>query len=139
MITVKMLKKLNACQEGIKFFQNNKLEGFPISKLNEIKGDYKSYINWLKTKLSETRIYDKNDNLIHSKASNGLETYYKYDSNNNIIHYKNSNGIEYWQKYDSNNNLIHSKDCNGFKIKNIIEYYDNGQLKKFNDLEIPQF
>jgi len=35
-----------------------------------------------------------------------------------VIHFKNSNGYEYWKE---------------------IEYYNDGQLKRFNELEIPWF
>lgn len=48
-------------------------------------------------------------------------------------------GDEYWFQYDANNNEIHYKNSNGKKTHNVIEYYDDGQLKKFNDLEISWF
>ena len=83
--------------------------------------------------------YDKNSNLIHHKDSTGYEEWYEYDENNNLIYYKDSEGIEYWNRYDENNNLIHYKDSNGYEYDNEIEYYPDGQLKKYNELELPWF
>ena len=57
--------------------------------------------------------YDKNNNLIHFKNSNGIEYWKEYDKNNNLIHSKYSYGYENWNEYDENNNLIHSKDSYG--------------------------
>ena len=59
--------------------------------------------------------YDSNNNLIHSKKSDGYEVWYEYDSKNNVIHSKNSDGYEYWNEYDSNNNLIHRKYSTGYE------------------------
>ena len=56
--------------------------------------------------------YDKNNNLIYCKYSNGTELWREFDKNNNFIHHKNSNGFEFWREYDKNNNLIHYKDSN---------------------------
>jgi len=38
-VTLELLKELNACQSGVDFFKRNKLEGFPLSRLQEISGD----------------------------------------------------------------------------------------------------
>ena len=72
------------------------------------------------------REYDQNNNLIHSKDSNGVEEWQDFDQNNNLIHYKNSNGYEYWKEYDLNNNLIHSKDSNG--VEEWKEFDQNNNL-----------
>ena len=39
----------------------------------------------------------------------------EYDKNNNLIHYKYSNGYEEWYEYDKNNNEINHKDSNGYE------------------------
>ena len=54
--------------------------------------------------------YDKNNNLIYIKDSDGYENWWKYDENNNIVHFKDSFGFESWKKYDKNNNLIYYKN-----------------------------
>jgi YD repeat-containing protein len=38
--------------------------------------------------------YDKNNNLIHYRASNGVEVWHEYDENNNEIHYRTSTGVD---------------------------------------------
>jgi len=80
--------------------------------------------------------YDKKNNLIHYKHSNGREEWNKYDKNNNLIYYKHSNGVEYWNEYDKNNNLIHFKDSNGYeewnkydKKNNKIHYKDSNGIE----------
>jgi len=50
--------------------------------------------------------YDKNNNLIYYKDSNGFEVWREYNEENNCIHYKDSNGIENYYKYDKNNNNL---------------------------------
>jgi len=59
--------------------------------------------------------YDKNNNLIYCKYSNGTELWREFDKNNNFIHHKNSNGFEFWYKYDENNKKIYYKDYSGYE------------------------
>jgi YD repeat-containing protein len=59
---------------------------------------------------------DSKGNVVHTKNSDGYETWIEYDKNNNRIHYKDSDGYENWREYDENNNLIHRKDSNGFEV-----------------------
>ena len=129
-LTIELLKKLNACKEGIDFVEKNNLEGYDLSTLDEIKGDYNDFKSWLQDfkdlKVSKNKItfinsygyskeykYDKNNNRIYMKDSSGFSRKYKYDKNNNLIFYKGSNGYSREYKYDKNNNLIFEKDSNG--------------------------
>jgi YD repeat-containing protein len=75
--------------------------------------------------IEEWNEYDKNDNLIHCKYSNGKEYWKEYDKNDNLIHYKDSNGIESWNEYDNKNNLIHYKDSKGYEYWNEYDKNDN--------------
>jgi YD repeat-containing protein len=52
--------------------------------------------------------YDSNGNMVHSKDSDGYESWREYDSNGNMIHYKDSNGYECW--FDSNGKEISKKE-----------------------------
>ena len=54
--------------------------------------------------------YDKNNNQIYYKDSDGFERWYKYDENNNEVYYKSSSGFERWMEYDKNNNRVYFKD-----------------------------
>ena len=38
-VTKDVLEKLEACEEGIKFFVKNDLEGFPVDRIKDIEGD----------------------------------------------------------------------------------------------------
>ena len=115
-LNLKFLTALNACETAKKFIKRNNLETFPVSMLDQIRGDHNDWVKWIKNKLNNVKMeFDSNNNLIHYEDSNGYEYWYEYDSNNNIIHQKNSNGYEYWYEYDSNNNLIHFKDSYGFE------------------------
>jgi len=40
------------------------------------------------------------------------EEWYEYDKHNNIIHVKTSNGREEWYKYDKKHNLVYVKCLN---------------------------
>ena len=43
------------------------------------------------------------------------------------------------QEYDQNNNLIHYKDSTGNEEHYVVEYYEDGQLKRYEDLKIPWY
>jgi|688.fasta_scaffold1928994_1 YD repeat-containing protein len=60
--------------------------------------------------------YDSNGNLIHSKDSDGFETWHEYDANGNLIHYKSSGGVESW--YDSFGKKIDKLQSTGVKYHN---------------------
>ena len=75
--------------------------------------------------------YDENNNIIHSKDSDGFEYWNEYDKNNNLIHHKNSDGYEYWYEYDENNNEIHYKDSDGFEYYK--EYDENNNCIHYKD------
>jgi YD repeat-containing protein len=78
--------------------------------------------------MKEITEYDKNNNQIHIRYSDGYEWWSEYDENNNLIHMRNSNGYEVWREYDKNNNLIHYRNSNGFEA-----WYD----EKGNRIEKP--
>ena len=76
--------------------------------------------------------FDKNNNRIYSKNSNGFEIWVKYDENNNKIYYKNSFGNEYWYKYDENNDCIEITEKE-YKEK---EYNSRTKCSRFELMEI---
>ena len=160
-ITVKFLKQFGACESGIKFFEMNKLERFPIELLDQVVGDYCGFVDWIKYKLKDQfyvdkngnliRIensygywknleYDSNNNLIRTEDSSGCWKNMEYDSNNNLIRTENSSGCWKNMEYDSNNNLIKTETSSGYW--EMYEYYDDGQLKSIGgnyNLFIPWF
>ena len=69
-ITEEVLTKLDACEDGKKWWLRNVGEGFPVSRLKDIKGDFSNYITWLKDKFYNSK-YDKNGNRLSTKNSNG--------------------------------------------------------------------
>lgn len=64
--------------------------------------------------------------MIHSKYSNGSETWYEYDSNGNLIHTKDSDGYEAWNKYDAKGNKIYCETNSGYEYWYDYDY--NGNL-----------
>jgi hypothetical protein len=120
-ITEELLTRLNACKNGKDWWIRNNLEGFPTSRLREIKGDYKKYISWLKDKIYNST-FDKQGNQLTHKDSNGYWWKVTYDSNDRQLAYKDSN--DYWWKatYDSNGNkLTHKNSKNKDWIMSFVE------------------
>ena len=71
----------------------------------------------------EVKKFDKNNNEIYHKHSDGIEYWYKYDKNNNRINFKGSSGYESWQKFDENNRVIYYK--NSIRTEYWCKYDDN--------------
>jgi len=133
------LESLNACSDAIDFVERNNLVGFPVDRLNEVEGDYKDYVSWLKSELSTRREYDSNGNKTLEVDPDGSECRYEYDSNGNKTLEVNPDGGEYRWEYDSNGNKTLLVYPNGCEVSTPISYYDNGQLKSIGGLNIPQF
>ncbi len=154
-LTKKLLIQWGACKEGIAFCERNKLFGFDLDRIDEIKGDHNDFINWLKRQLNIKRGYDSNtikccllngcwyiltfddnDNKIKEEKSNGNWTKWEYDTNGNKIKYEDSSG--YWMKweYDKNGNKI-KEESDGYREITETEIYPNGQLKRIGELELP--
>ena len=154
-LNTEFLKAINACPAAIEFVIRNKLESLPLSRLNEIEGNYNYYVSWMKNKTWE---FDQNNNKILEVDSDGDETRWEYDQNNNKIRVVLADGRENRWEYDQNNNKILEVDSGGYEIRweydrnnNKIrvvypdgyekcwetEYYDNGQLKRIGDMAIP--
>jgi YD repeat-containing protein len=113
-ITEEVLTKLDACEDGKAWWLRNELSGYPVSRLREIKGDYKEYIVWLKDKFYNCT----------------------YDSYGNRLTYKDPDGYEWTKTYDSYGNLTSDDD-------NIYEYNRENGLILFKNgediLSIPKF
>ena len=135
-LTLDFLKKHDACTDGIKWAVNNKLIGMPFKMIDEITGEYESYIYWLLQQANAEYMYDHNRNIAHLITPTGDETWLEYDSNHNTIYKKHisadetwevyedeydlnndncyqTNTYEVWKEYDSNNNLIYYKNTLG--------------------------
>ena len=87
-LTIKLLKDLDACQEGIDLVKNSNLEGFPLNRLGEVKGDYEDFVTWLKDKLEYIEIeYDTNGNIISKKEldyNGNVKWSYEYSYDENV-------------------------------------------------------
>lgn len=216
---------MDACKEGVDFCKRNKLYGFDLDRINEVRGDHYGFIYWIRSNIllfnleydERERLikkgtmvsyeYDDNDNIITKTFSSGCVINYEYDNRNNRISEYNSEGSKWGFEYDDNNRLItkthnnpttgitgiimyvydasgnciqeirgatnvtsyeyndnniiisktydgqytirYEYDANGgllreYKpnpwdkvVEHTIEYYDNGQLKRYDDLYIP--
>lgn len=86
-ITEAVLTKLEACEDGKKWWLRNVGEGFPVTRLRDIKGGYNGYIDWLKDKFYNCT-YDQFGNKLTYKDR---ETY-KYDQNGRLLEVKYKEG-----------------------------------------------
>ncbi len=104
-LTEKLLHQLDACDAGIEFCNKFNLFGFPIDRLHEIDGDFKEYIEWLRSFDYDSFKFDDNGNLISFLQN---KTLYQrvYDQYNNLIEiiYPVGNRVKY--EYDEQHRLI---------------------------------
>ena len=64
MVTTDILKEINVDKSLIHFIENNELIGFPINRLQDIKGNSK-FINIVKTLQQIEYEVDNNGNITH--------------------------------------------------------------------------
>lgn len=136
-LNVEYLTKLGACSNLIKFIKRNNLHHFPVSRIDEIRGDHDSWIAWIKATLTVAREFDVNGNVVYEKDSYGYERWSEYDTNGNRIHVKDCDGYECWTEYDANGNWIKQKYYNGMERYSNVEYYPSGQLKQYGNMILP--
>ena len=74
--------------------------------------------------------YDENENKLHKKDSYGYEAWYEYDKNGNEIYRKNSYGYEAWHEYDKNGNEIYWKNSYGDEEWYEYSYWPDGTIKR---------
>ncbi len=86
------------------------------------------------------RKYDKRDNLVYYRYPDGLEIWWEFDENNNLIHTKDSEGLrEVWCKYDELNKRIKITEQEYKNIKynkKIKEYNSRTKCSRFELMEI---
>jgi hypothetical protein len=161
-LTIKLLEDLDACKEGVDLVNNNNLEGFPLEKLSDIKGDFKNFKYWLEDSLKSVKLeYDSKGNKTSEKEldSSGnvqLSYEYTYDSEGNKTSEKWLDSFgnvlgSYEYTYDLKGNKTSKKwlDSSGRVVwseEYTYIHYDNGQLNKILDsktdkvlIEIPKF
>ncbi len=103
MLTLKLLKQLNACQEGIDFVVRNKLEGLPLEVIYNLIGNF-GHLRWLQC--HKNIKLDANGNMIQYTLYSGNITSFVYDDRNNTIQHTFTDGdVESWV-YDDCNNMI---------------------------------
>jgi YD repeat-containing protein len=106
LLTLEYLKQHKACSEGIVFFKRNGLEGFPLDQLQNVKGDFNSYVEWLKER--PVHEYDSKGNMTKEVYPDGRTYCYEYDSKGNKTKLVHPNGRTYCWEYDSKGNKTKS-------------------------------
>ena len=129
-ITEHVLKILNACSDVKEWWVRNGLSGYPVSRLKDIRGDFKDYISWLKDKFYNYTYDDKGNKLTY-KNSDGFSKEYTYDSNGNILTYKDSNGFSKEYTYDDKGNRLTYKDSRGLYEE--YTYNDKGNMLTYKN------
>ena len=125
-LTKELLIKFGACEEGISFCESNKLFGFELSRIDEIKGDFNNFVLWLRYQNNIKRKYNSHKNLIYKETSDGNWTNWEYDSNGNLIYEEDSNGNCIKWEYDFHGNKIYQENSNGNWWK--YQYDSNGNI-----------
>jgi len=125
-ITVEWLKKHHACKDGVKFVERNKLEGFPLERLNEVKGDYDGYVSWMLFLNSNEHEYDSHGNVTKKTYPNGRFWLYEYDVHGNMTKKTYSNGSVSVYEYDERGNMTKKTLPNGY----VYEYDHHGNITK---------
>jgi hypothetical protein len=105
-LTEKWLKDRNACKEGIQFVIRNKLIGFPLDMLPQVKGEFNNFVAWLQSHQCDILEFDSNQRVIYKYSSTGSRYWYTYGENGLLIKIKTSYDHEYINQYDDNNNCI---------------------------------
>lgn len=83
--------------------------------------------------------YNDQGRFIYSKDSMGNTTKVKYKGNRIITKYKGEEDIVNIDTIDSHGNIIREQTSIGTDRRYNILYYPDGQLKSWNDIEIPYF
>ena len=150
-ITLRLLKRLNACEDALEFFEKNKLEGFDSDWIKDIPRRIKlnGYVGWLNDKFGDNykiiedndnneltfeyssgfswvRTYDENSNELTYKYFHGYSRTSTYDENSNELTFKDSRGYSWTKTYDENSNELTFKNSNGYSWTHT--YDENGRL-----------
>lgn len=102
--TVEWLKRHNATKDILKFFQRNKLESFPVDRLDDIEGGFEYFIGYIKFQLKYAIEYDEQGNLI-KVGKGGDVTEYTYNQTGKLTKEVRTQGDNVYQwEYDEHGN-----------------------------------
>ena len=113
-ITIADLKAKNACSEGIRLYKENGYETLDWDSIDELDIDvkYNDYIHWLCWNFNislkfngNEYIFDKVNNLIYFENSYGFRSIWQFNKNDNEIYYKDSNGLIIDNREEAKNNV----------------------------------
>lgn len=146
-LTKELLKRYDACEEGLNFCERNKLYGFDLKRIGEIRGDYGGFVDWLKYAILGVDVdresikyeYDANGNIVRKEDYNGNWWVYEYNDNGDKIkeeHYRSiswepeTDGVlvSYRYEYDDKGNMIKREKSNVEGGWMIYEYDSEGKL-----------
>lgn len=134
LLTEHLLNHFSACETGIDFCERNKLFGYDLHKLDEIKGDYSFFVIWVYDNILKYDIIelDHNGHVIKACCSeeNILMTSV-YDDNSNLLKYTYvKNGmvvVNDTYEYDNSGKKIMEIDVDGKYLR--YSYTPSGLVK----------
>ena len=122
-LNIELLKSLDACESGIDFVKRANLEGFPLSKLDQVEGDYNGFVDWLRQELKTVRVY--NDQGLMTKRVNPLGRVYEYEYKDQGVMTKRVNPLGDVYRYEYNDQGLMTKEV--LHSGGVREYEYNGQ------------
>ena len=134
LITKKVLQNLNVYNDVLNWWVNNGLTSFDSGNLKYIKGDYRSYIDWLKDKFynNPVRTYDQYGNELTCIDSNNSITTRTYDRYGNVLILKHRNNDTITYTYDKYGNTL-SLVTDTFWVNYTYDVYGNVLTLKTSD------
>ena len=127
-LNIEFLKSLQACQSGIDFVKRANLEGFPLSKLDQVEGDYNGFVDWLRQELKTVRVYNDQGLMTKKVYPSGYVCEYEYNDQGLM-----TKQVYPWgrvREYEYNDQGLMTKEVNTYCGVNEYEYNDQGLMNK---------
>ena len=140
-LNIEFLTSLNACQTGIDFVKAANLEGFPLEMLDQVKGDYQGFVNWLRKHLKTEREYNDKGLMTKQVFPCGV---YQYEYNDKGVKTKKitPSGRTFQYEYNDKGLMTKEVTLSGNMYQWEYEFDDKNKLvsvKGEDNLTIPSW
>ena len=139
-LNIEFLKSLQACQSGIDFVKRANLEGFPLSKLDQVEGDYNGFVDWLRQELKTVRVYNDQGLMTKKVYPSGYVCEYEYNDQGLKTKEVYPSGGVY--EYEYNDQGLMNKEVYPWSDRYEYEFDNQGRLSSITGhkyLKIPEW